>query len=240
MGKKKEHTPLPEGEWKFKRQRNGDTHITACNSGYPKAAMGKTPRWLEVHHLLCVHACSDSTFPEDADATFLKNCLAITPWCINDHTYPVGEGESNVIGLPTKQAYVSDKTPAWDQFPCHQVDHDIYLDDVNKYVTAKIWKALAQAKEEEACEQLTPENIKAKFTTASKKWRAHLVTRGKCFGGTKACLDYCFKGKPHPIINDQNWHIPFSMALNEATIRQRVKPKSKAALVREALLAAIK
>jgi len=218
------------------RQRDGNTHITACNTGYPKAALGHSPRWMEVHHLLCVHSCSDSTFPPNADTAFIKNCLAITEWCINDHTYPVGAGESNVIGLPTKQAYVSDLTGAWDMLPCHQVDHDLYLKDVEKYVTDKIWGSLLQAKEEEACEQLTPENIKKKFTTGCKIWRAFLVARGKYFGGTKACLDYCLKGGPHPIINDQNWHIPFSMAPNKTSIRQRVKPKSNAALVREALL----
>lgn len=235
----KQHQKLPEGKWKFKRQRDGNTHITACNTGYPKAAMGRTPRWMEVHHLLCVHACSDSTFPSDVDAQFLKDCLAITDWCINDHTYPVGAGESNVIGLPTKQAYVSDPSGAWDMLPCHQVDHDIYLEDVNSYVTDQIWKKLQQAKDQKKCELLTPEKLKERFTKASKKWRTHLETRGKEQGGAKACLDYCLKGAPHPTINDQNWHIPFSMALDEANIRTRAKPKSHAALIREALLAAL-
>jgi hypothetical protein len=229
------HLVVPEGQWKFKRQRKDRTHIEACNSGYDKAAMGHVPRWLEVHHLLCVHACSDKTMG-DLDKTYIKACLAITDWCINDHTYEVPKPESNLIGLPTKQAYVEDPTAYWNLLPCHQVDHDIYLDDVNTYVTEQIWKTLEQAQDEKACEELEAKNIKALFTTGCKKWRAHLVERGSVPFGTKASLDYCFEPEPHPIINDQNWHIPFSMAESKTDIRQRVKPKFEPSLLRDTLL----
>ncbi len=231
----KKHLEVPEGEWKFKRQRDGDTHIKACTSGYPKAAMGNEPRWLEVHHILCVKACSDSTFPDDAtpaDITFIRSCLAISDWDIN--------AEPNTIGLPTKQAYVSDFTVAWNLVPCHQVDHDLYLKEVEVFVKDKIWKSLKKAQDEKACEELTPENIAGKFTAGSRLWKVLLIVRGKLQGGTKACLDYCASGQPNPIINDQNWYVPFSMAMNKGTIRPRVKPTPQSALLRKGLLAAIK
>ena len=230
----KKHLEVPENEWKFKRQRDGDKHITACASGYPKAAMGKTPRWLEVHHILCVHACSDATFPGAAtpdDVKFFKSCMAITPWDIN--------AEPNTIGLPTKQAYVSDVSAAWNLLPCHQVDHDLYLTKVEEYVENKIWKSMMKTEEQKACEEVTPENIEAKFIQGSKVWKAFLTIRGKLYGGAKACLEYCASGQPNPIINDQNWHVPFSMSPDPTAIRSRVKPKPKSALLREGLLAAI-
>jgi hypothetical protein len=237
----KKHMEIPEGEWDFLRQRNGDTHITACKKGYI-APRGETPRWLEIHHILCVHACSDKTFPlqsSDDQKKFIRSCLAITTWDIN--------AEPNVIGLPTKWAYVKDlalpgKPAAWDGLPCHQVDHDLYLKSVNVFVTDKIWKKIRKAEKGKECEELTPENIAKKFETGSDVWRSFLEARGKYYGGTKACIDYCLRGTPDPlgVINDNNWHIPFSMAPNKAEVRKRIKPESKGTLEREALLAAIK
>jgi len=108
-------------EWLFKRNRNGDEHVKNCSDGY---CAPKGRNMLEIHHILCVHACSDDTFPEDItddEKKFIYACLAISDRNINS-------GDNN-IGLPKKWAYVLDgkSLTGWDGLPCHQVDHDIYL-----------------------------------------------------------------------------------------------------------------
>jgi hypothetical protein len=230
MAKAKKHLEVDESKWLFKRKRKGRTHIDACALGY------KVTGHNQVHHALCVYACSNSTFPKgltDDEFAFIMLCLAPTDWDINK--------EPNVIGLPLKTAYVSlPDDPGWDKLPCHQVDHDIYLKDVNSYVTDQIWTAIKEAQEAEACEQLDGKTIQALFNTGSKKWRGFLVKRGSTNGGTKAALAYCLNPPPPGTatpFNDSNWYIPFSMG---STSRQRVKPKAGASLKLAGLLSKIK
>ena len=228
----------PEKEWKFKRQRLNPVHIENCKAGYPTGypagpPYGKSPRWMEVHHILCVKACSDSSFPGDAtsdNVVFFKLCMAITKWDIN--------AEPNTIGLPTKVAYVEDKTYTWDLVPCHQVDHDLYLDKVEDYVRTKIWKELKNSQDEEDCEEITGKNIVQLFNDAITIWKDFLTGRGVVNGGARAAFDYCYHGGQSTpgLINDDNWHIPFSMSPVVAEIRKRVKPKPMEPIVREALL----
>jgi hypothetical protein len=218
----KKHMEIPsEKEWKFKRNRNGDEHVGNCADGYfnPK---GLVPNRLEIHHILCVHACSDATFPAsitDDEKTFIYVCLAISEWNIN--------GKENNIGLPKKWAYVMDgkNTTGWDGLPCHQVDHDIYLRNVASYVRTEIWDKVKKAKKAEDCEELTGENIAQHFIDGSDTWKKRLTKRGKKYGGTKACLDYCLDGKQGPMA-DSNWYVPFSMAVpDESDARPRAKLK---------------
>jgi hypothetical protein len=226
----KKHMEDPK-DWKFKRNRNGDEHINNCSDGYcsPK---GDEPRSLEIHHILCVHACSDATFPEritDDEVKLIYACLAITDWNIN--------ASDNNIGLPTKWAYVRyPNGNGWDGLPCHQVDHDLYLKDVQTYVRDEIWKEIRKNKKKKACEEFTGQNIAEYFNTGSDEWKTFLKARGNLYGGTKACLEYCTSGEPRPGINDDNWHIPFSMAPNEAEARKRAKPPSGKVLERLGLL----
>ena len=219
-----EHMETSE-ELKFKRGRNGDEHIKNCADGYYKSDI---PSSFEIHHALCVHACSDSTFPTgitDDEVKFIYACFAISVWNIN--------GPDNNIGLPKKWAYVldPDDRSGWDGYPCHQVDHDLYLKAVEEYVTNNVWKKVKKAKKKENCKKLTGANIASKFNTGSKHWKAFLKARGK---GTKACLDYCLKGKSDPVL-ERTWHIPFSMA-PDGEVRKRVKPRPNRILKRLGLL----
>jgi hypothetical protein len=223
----KEHLKSDPEDWLFKRQRKGRTHIDACELGYMRK------KFSQVHHALCVHACSDTTFPEEAsddEIEFIRLCLAPTDWDIN--------AEPNVIGLPLKSAYVKfPNDSSWDGYPCHQVDHDTYLDDVEDYVTGQIWTKVTSSKKKKACEQIKGKALVSLFNTGSKKWRGFLVARGKENGGTKACIDYCLNppaAGTKTRMNDDNWYVPFSMGKSD--VRSRVKPKPGAKLKRLGLL----
>lgn len=227
-------------DWKFKRNRNGDEHINNCSDGYYRVrtmGSGKSARFVaEIHHILCVHACSDATFPgsitkEEID--FIHKSLAITDWNIN--------GTDNNIGLPRKWAYVLDTSGAtgWDCLPCHQVDHDIYLYKVEEWVTENVWNKIKANKKDEKCENMDPESVKKLFDTGSKRWKALLKARGVKHGGTKACLDYCLKGE-EDASKESVWHIPFSMAFPESDVRRRSKPPKGISVARAGLLTMIK
>ena len=222
MAEEKTHT-LTSKNLLFKRNRNGSEHADNCTDGYiqPK---GKSPSWLQIHHALCVHACSNVTFPQsitEAQRTFIEACFEMTEWNIN--------GPDNNIGLPCKWPYVEDPDngTGWDKYPCHQVDHDLYLTAVETYVTEKIWLELLNAQEEKKCEEIKGENIAHYFNTGSSTWKDMLKTRGQSYGGTKGCLDYCVKGTAAPLElvgNEEKWYVPFSMAPSEDEARERVKP----------------
>lgn len=244
------HPDDPE-DWKFKRARKGDTHIKNCKSGY-SATSSATENKIEVHHILCVHACSDDTFPEELtepQKVFIYACFAMTEWDINS-------GDNN-IGLPRKWAYVKDRpcptgAGTWDGLPCHQVDHDLYLKTVMGYVKNSIWKQLLRGKKLKACEKITGQNIATLFNNGSTKWRTHLTTRGSGAESdgitTKKAIDYfeSFKAKadkngpattPDPVM-EAKWHIPFSMAIL-GEVRQRTPPTRGSKVQRSGLLAAV-
>jgi hypothetical protein len=216
-------------DWKFKRTRTQRDHIDNCTDGYcePK---GRVPNVLEIHHALCVHACSDATLPKnlsDDELEYIRSCLAITVWDI--------DAAANTIGLPRKWAYVKDVENAtgWNGYPCHQVDHDLYLEAVELYVTDNIWNPLKKAKKKKKCESVTSASVVALFNAGSKQWKGFLTARGNEYGGTKRCLDYCLKDQRDPIL-ESCWHIPFSMSPGAA--RRRAKPKAKTTLQRLGLL----
>jgi len=242
-----DHPKDPE-EWDFKRART-KKHIEQCNTGYYKSTAHDV---IEIHHLLCVHACSDKTLPEDlteAQQTFITACMAATKWDIDE--------KENTIGLPLKWAYIRDRPskgrPGWDNLPCHQVDHDNYLTSVMNYVTNQIWKDLLKGKELEKCKKMKGENLAAKLTAGSNRWRTHLEDRGsgsesggvstydviEYFENFKTKADkYGPATKPDPNM-EANWYIPFSMA-EPGDIRARAPlPRSKA-IARSGLLGRIK
>ncbi|WP_437963987.1 hypothetical protein WMF04_30210 [Sorangium sp. So ce260] len=230
--------------WKFKRNRDGDKHEKNCSDGYYRTltirdstekARGER-RVAEIHHVLCVHACSDATFPSSItheEIDFIHSSLAITDWDIN--------GSDNNIGLPKKWAYVLDtgNTTQWDGLPCHQVDHDIYLDKVEQWITENVWNKIKANKKQKKCENMTAESVKKMFDFGSSRWKALLKARGAKHGGTKACLDYCLAGKSDPAM-ESVWYIPFSMAFPESDARPRVKPPAGASVARKHLLAAVR
>lgn len=203
-------------DWLFKRARNGDEHIRNCSDGYSTASSAKENK-IEIHHCLCVHACSDETFPDDLteeQIDFIHASLAQTEWNINS-------GDNN-IGLPRKWAYINDpdNDTAWDGYPCHQVDHDLYLENVEEYVTDKIWNSLLNSKKGKKCEKIDGKTVAGKFNAGSTKYKSFLTARGV---GTKKSLDYCQSGKVKEPM-ESSWHIPFSMAVPVGDVRPRAKP----------------
>ncbi|WP_437292913.1 hypothetical protein [Sorangium sp. So ce426] len=228
--------------WKFKRHRDGDKHEKNCSDGYYRTltirdGTEKTRgerRVTEIHHVLCVHACSDETFPPTFTQErigFIHKLLAITDWDIN--------GSGNNIGLPKKWAYVLDpgNTTQWGGLPCHQVDHDIYLDALELWMAENVWDKIEENKQQKKCEKMAPESVKELFECGSIEWKKFLKKRGTDHGGTKACLDYCLTGSNDPA-KESVWHIPFSMACPESDVRRRVKPPAGASVARKHLLAA--
>jgi hypothetical protein len=201
MGKAKKHDPNNESTWAFNRTKKSPDYEEACNTGFMRAAV------CEIHHLMCEHALADDHMPKGYK-TYIKECLAITPWDIDN--------PGNLIGLPKKWAYVEkvdrDATiksrttsfsaaqlakrnrsgeDAWDMLPCHQVDHNPdYTDYTIEYVKGKIWDALQNAKDNGPCMKSNPKACKKLFDDGSDKFRTHLKDRGDDNGGTLHCLAY--------------------------------------------------
>lgn len=235
MTKKKLHVKRLS-EWKFKRERNGDEHAQKCTNGYiePKR---QTHNMLEIHHVLCVHACSDAgllNLTKD-EQDFIHVCLGNTDWNINS--------DRNNIGLPRKWAYVTDpeNLTGWGKLPCHQVDHHRYLDVVASWMISNVWNKMRSAEEAKKCEYLEGKNVAKLFDKGSDHWKKFLKNRGKAKGGTKVCLDYCMSDKTDDADLNENWHIPFSMSPYESAISKRMKPKPQnGKLSRSGLLSMIK
>ena len=231
----KVHIP-PPSKWKFKRSRNGTEHADHCEDGYVEPK-NKKRNVLEIHHVLCVDACSNNSFPTDLsddDVEFILICLANTAWNIN--------AAPNNIGLPRKWAYVDDpsNTTKWDGLPCHQVDHNLYLDTVSAWMTKNVWKKMTSASKKEKCEYVEGKNVAELFELGSSEWKKFLTTRGKNRGGTMACLSFATSGATKPKDMNDHWHVPFSMSPDEEAIKTRVRPPANRRVAREDLLAMIK
>ena len=221
----------------FRRQRDGNKHIDNCKSGYMVVGLR------EVHHLLCVHACSDPSAAappgvkteETVNAeelAYIHQCLQGTTWDIN--------AEHNVIGLPKKKAYSDHKEGAgaeivaagkkpeltsWNKLPCHMVDHNPYhTTEVCLWTRANIWIPLKRAKAERDCKAVEPAGVLAMFRTGSEHFRRELNVRGQRKGGAAAMIAAEFA--------DKEWFHPFSMA---ETPNPRLVPKSGGATLHELL-----
>jgi hypothetical protein len=143
------------------------------------------------------------TLPDPNDLSFIKKCLKITKWDIN--------AKENNIGLPLKTAFFVKPNDSWDNFPCHQIDHDIYTEEIKTSLYNNIWSSLLKDREE--CD-IDPRSIQAELEWESSTWRDFLESRGRGdhSGGNnaKTCWNHR-KGKLESI-----WYIPFSMALDPA------------------------
>lgn len=220
-GSKKKHVVPREDKWKFNRRRKGDDHAKNCNDGY---MLPKNKETRNVHHVLCVCVCQDKAMPEgftQDDKSFVKCCLANTEWDIN--------GGGNNIGLPKKWAYIrypeDDGADKWGNLPCHQVDHNIYITEVISWMERYVWNKMKNASKEKKCEYLEGKKVAKLFDAGSKKWKGFLKERGEKYGGTKKSLDYCLHGERNNMLNDNNWHVPFSMCPTPSEIPKRKKPK---------------
>lgn len=250
-----DHKTDPE-DWLFKRQRNGMEHRDNCTEGFRKLAIA------EIHHILCVHACSDANMPADA-VDYIHKCMAMTTWNINSG--------ANNIGLPKKWAYVNavdqaatiaDRTKGlagkaaldatfaaddWDGLPCHQVDHAAYLTAVEDWVLKNIWNKLQKEQKAKNCKTVNGRNIATMFDNGITEYKGFLKSRGQKYGGTRHCLAYSVKddGAHLPLVTSQGkwscgkktWYIPFSMEPVEKNVRERRPPQvGKKGIIRELML----
>jgi hypothetical protein len=206
--------PRKVKEWKdFKRARHDPEHIKNCDSGY------RAEGHCQVHHLLCVHACSDAKL-EDDWVEPIHEFLAAGKWDIN--------AAHNTIGLPKKSAYVerpddsalgSAEAPAgWGLLPCHMIDHNpTHTTEVANWVAANIWDKLKSAKKNEQCGNTEAPNITKMFENGSDFFRGELTRRGAREGGTKKVIERGFASDA--------WYHPFSMA--ECPAPRRPPPRHK-------------
>src|SRR5579871_6021082 len=98
----------------IKRNRNGREHINSCDKGYFQASS----KFTQIHHIVCVSSMSDATISklvaDRGKMEFIRECLKLTNWNIND--------DLNTVGLPLKRAFVKKPPAEWNGWPCHQVD----------------------------------------------------------------------------------------------------------------------
>jgi hypothetical protein len=132
---------------------------------------------------------------------FVRECLKLTNWNIND--------EPNTVGLPLKRAFVKKPNVEWNGWPCHQVDHNpLYTDAVSERLNSKVWqKVLKNRKKCTTCGtkcNINAQSVESQLKRQSKYWRTFLSGRGKEQRGTARCW------KDRKDIPDQ-WYIPFSM-----------------------------
>lgn len=233
-----EHVPEIK-ESKFNRQRaSTETMRGNCTTGYTftqgEGAAGQS----QYHHVLPIETLQDGSIDPQGKLDFFHKCMALTEWDINKG--------SNLIGLPTKDIYLANDRSHADEshlgkpatswltqlrnvasefgmfgvlpdLPCHQVEHNMYNEEVIKYLKRQIWQPLA--KEQEAC-KVSGENFAGQLDSASSHWRQFLVDRGASHGGAAHCWMH-----RHDKGYDQFWYIPFSM--NPGTPRKS-KPPARA------------
>jgi hypothetical protein len=195
MAEEKKHKKDPE-DWKIKRHRNGDEHINNCATGYRKKGFA------QIHHIVSVTCMQDATIEKTVpknQMAFIRNCLAETEWNINE--------EPNNVGMPKTIAYFLRPRDRWDDWPCHQVDHNPqYTDAVSGYLYKKIWSKLIRDRKK--C-VFDPEKLAGKLNTASTNYRTFLSTRGQ---GTRHCWNNRFEL--------EKWYVPFSMDPGEPRARK--------------------
>jgi hypothetical protein len=155
---------------------------------------------------------------------FLTECLKLTDWDINkDH---------NTVGLPLKRAFsdpAAPKSPGSADFgvwPCHQVEHNLYNDQLDIDLNANVWQQVL--KKRETCTQCNKEcNIKAasvvtELKNESIRLLTFLTARGhgtNCGMASPQTTGWAWTSRDK-IPND--WYKPFSMS--PTTIAARKPP----------------
>ena len=186
---------------KIQRNRQGRTRIDNCGTGY----YNQTRSFRQIHHIVCISSMSNATIKDlisdKGQMEFIRECLKLTNWDIND--------EPNTVGLPLKRAFVKKEPAGWNGWPCHQVDHNpYYTDGVSVRLKKKVWlKVLKKRKQCTTCNtkcNINAASVEKQLNAESKHWRTFLTRRGRSKLGTA----YCWK-KRHSV--PDVWYIPFSM-----------------------------
>ena len=197
------------------RHKQGRKHITNCKRvkiGYYQ----ESKKFTQIHHIVCLAAMTDARIAKNVtdkgEMQFIKECLKLSKWNINDAGDQVNT-DSNVVGLPLKIAFVKKPAAQWDGWPCHQVEHNpLYTTAVSDRLYEQVWKqALGWRKKCQDCQKeclINADTLEEQLNRESKFWYDFLDERGKEEGGTAVCWrDRWTKKK-------DVWYIPFSMALD--------------------------
>jgi hypothetical protein len=217
-------------ESKFKRQRAETATLRAnCTSGFIFTFNAGAAGQSAFHHILAVSSLQDGNIVPADNLPFFHDCMAITPWDINDGP--------NLIGLPLKPVYESaDRNPtaaaisltpgmadlsgamggfgAVPDLPCHQNEHDDYNKEQTIDLTNNIWQPLDEARKECSVDK---RSILDELKSGIAAWRQFLTNRGKEHGGAANC----WRNRNEPGY-DAFWYIPFSM--NPGTPRKAIPP----------------
>jgi hypothetical protein len=130
-----------------------DSHRDVSEAKSPGFSDGDRGTDWQSHHLLCLCAVADRQAATPKDTQELNDALFITKWNINE--------AKNMLGMPQKKKYMEtygniEKMPAsaqaaaWNgatpnkgsvpaNIPAHNIDHDMYITDVKKYLQENIW-----------------------------------------------------------------------------------------------------
>lgn len=196
--------PKDPGYFRIRRSRNGQEHITSCNTGY----YNDTRWFMQIHHILPVSSLQDAYIDKqlksEDNLRIIRFCLGETEWNIN--------ASHNCIGLPLKLAFVGRNPKRWGGLPCHLVDHNLYTDHMHKDLNKNVWQpALRQNVK---C-QFERDSLEPQLRGRSDFWRGWLKARGAQQGGTK----YCWRNRHNPEMK-YKWYIPFSMAVGKPPYRK--------------------
>jgi len=126
----------------------------------------------------------------------VQQCLDITNWDIN--------AKDNCLGLPLKRAFYFQQAPAgWNGWPCHQVDHLAYNEEVATDLNNLIWKKVAKSTKK--C-RFKAKALEEALKDRSEVWLGKLRKRGNRLKGTKYHWDHRAE------LGEDLWFVPFSMA----------------------------
>jgi len=201
------------------RHKQGRKHITNCkakNFGYCQTS----EKFTQIHHILCLAALTDARIAKDVKGKtqfdrgqmqFIRECLKLTKWNIND----AGDvnGYTNVVGLPLKRAFVKKPAAEWDGWPCHQVEHNpMYTSAVCARLYEQVWKeAIKLRKKCQKCKTeclIEAKTLQEQLKLESEHWYKFLNKRGKI----PLTTAFCWENRDKPEL-EKCWYIPFSMAL---------------------------
>jgi hypothetical protein len=157
---------------------------------------GSTPWSNQIHHILCEHAILDIQPADKSQLQFIKDCLCMISWDINN--------SGNLIGLPLKSAYRKSNGETPVNLPCHNVDHntaDGYTQECKDWLHDNVWDTLVDQKKSH---QVNAKAIQDALETCTKTFKGRLASRGSRAPGTQVGWQQRF--------SIPKWYSPFSMA----------------------------
>lgn len=160
---------------------------------------GKYPWKNQVHHILCQHSITDFDIKDREQFAYIKACLCLADWDIND--------ASNLIGLPLKSVYIRSDGTLPTNLCCHNVDHNTaggYTLEVKQWLHDNVWSTLRANRK---AHEVEAKNIKRQLEKCTAHFKAVLARRSRRNKGTLVSWNNRFE-EAHA----KKWYRPFSMA----------------------------